>query len=216
MRVVKVYVNGVAVEVPEGATVLNAIEKAGYSVPLLCYLDGLFNEATCRVCVVLVNGRVVPACRFPASDGIKVTTESDELLRYRRTNLELLLSTHRIECWSCSRKSGCELLALSKQLGVEGIPVCAECPLAGDSCLVARGEPCLGPLTVAGCSAECTRNGAPCIGCRGFITRPEVWKSAAEFYREHGVDGKKVEVAMKFFWASVPDHLKKIALGGAP
>jgi sulfur carrier protein ThiS len=216
MRTARVYVNGVAVEVPESSTVLEAVEKAGYSVPVLCYLEGLFNEATCRICVVSVNGRVVPACRFPVSDGAKIATESDELTRYRRTNLELILSTHKIKCWDCSRKTSCELLKLSKQLGVEGIPVCAECPLAGDSCLVVRGEPCLGPLTVAGCSAECTRNGTPCTGCRGFISKPEVWKAAADFYREHRVDPRKIETAMKLFWSSVPSHLKNVLLGDKP
>lgn len=208
---VKVYVNGVEVEVPQGAPAVEAIEKAGYRVPTLCYLEGLFSEATCRVCVVSVNGRIVPACRFPVSEGAKIVTESEELTRYRRTNLELLLSTHRVRCWSCVRKSSCSLLDVSRQLGVEGIPVCSECPLAGGECLVAKGEPCLGPVTVAGCSAECVRSGAPCAGCRGYVGDPKVWEDAVEdLYKKSRVSRDEVERAMGLFWSSLPEGLRRI------
>ena len=147
---VRVYVNGVEVEVPPDSTVLHAIRRAGFDVPTLCYLEGVFAEATCRLCVVLVNGRVVPSCAFPVSEGAKIVTEGEELRRYRALNLELLLATHRVSCWNCLRKSNCAILELTRELGVEGLPVCAECPLAGDDCLVARGLTCLGPLTVLG------------------------------------------------------------------
>ncbi len=211
---VRVYVNGVSVDVPQDAPVIEAVEKAGYRVPLLCYLEGLFDEATCRVCVVVVNGRVVPACRFPVSEGAKVLTDSPELTRYRRLNFELLLSTHRLRCWSCSRKSRCRLVELSRDFGVEGIPVCAECPLVGEDCLVAKGLPCLGPLTVAGCSAECTRQGLPCTGCRGFVSDPGVWEDAMrELYGKYGVEREDLEEAMKFFWRSVPERLRRTLSG---
>ncbi|MCX8184769.1 MAG: 2Fe-2S iron-sulfur cluster-binding protein [Sulfolobales archaeon] len=208
---VKVYVNGVEVEVPPGVPIIEAVEKAGYRVPVLCYLNDFFSEATCRLCVVLVNGRVVPACKFPVSDGAKIVTESRELDTYRRMNFQLLLSTHRIKCWSCLRKTSCSLLDLSKQLNLGEFPVCSECPLTGDDCLVAKGEPCLGPLTAAGCSAECTRNGVPCLGCRGYIEDPELWRdSMRDLYEKHGVDGEKLEAAAKFFWSFLPGELKKI------
>lgn len=208
---VKVYVNGVEVEVPQGAPAIEAIERAGYRVPLLCYLEGLFDEATCRLCVVLVNGRMVPACRFPVPEGAKIVTDSPELARYRRLNFELLLSTHRLRCWSCSRKSQCYLLELSRELGVEGIPVCAECPLVGRECLVARGMACLGPLTIAGCSAECPRNGLPCIGCRGFVSDPRVWEDALEeLYGRYGVGKGELEDSLRLFWSSLPERLRRV------
>ncbi|MEM0196068.1 MAG: 2Fe-2S iron-sulfur cluster-binding protein [Sulfolobales archaeon] len=215
---VRVYVNGVQVEVPRNAFVIDAVEKAGFRVPVLCYLEGLFEEATCRICVVLVNGRVVPSCRFPVSEEAKIVTEGDELTRYRRTNLELLLSTHRVKCWSCIRKSNCSLLEVSKQLGIEGLPVCSECPLIGDECLITKGEPCLGPLTVAGCSAECPRYGAPCVGCRGYLSDPRIWEDATvELYRKYRVDVKEIEATMKFFWSNLPERLREVVTkGGKP
>ncbi len=49
------------------------------------------------------------------------------------------------------------------------VPVCVECPLKGESCLLRKGEICLGPITNGGCGARCTAAGHPCEGCRGFI-----------------------------------------------
>lgn len=211
---VRVYVNEVEVEVPPGTTVLQAIRKAGFTVPTLCYLEGFFTEATCRLCIVQVNGRVVPSCTFPVSDGIKVVTESEELRRYRRLNLELILATHRLACWSCLRKSSCSLLSIAAQLGIEGIPVCSECPLIGSSCLVFKGQPCLGPLTVAGCSAECPRSGTPCIGCRGYLTRREVWEDAiTDLYEKNWIRREELAIAVSLFWSTLPDDLKKVLLG---
>lgn len=207
---VEVYVNGVKVEVPPNSLVIEAAERAGFRIPTLCYLQGLFNEATCRVCVVKVNGRVVPACRFPAAEGSEIVTEDDELRRLRRINLELLLSTHRIECWGCVRKGRCELLSLAKEMGVEGIPVCAECPLYGPSCLLNKGLLCLGALTIAGCNAECVRKGSPCIGCRGYVKSAEVWRDALDnHYRKYGIDVGELTSLIKLFWNYLPSELRK-------
>lgn len=208
--VVRVYVNGVEVDVPRDSPVLHAVVKAGFRVPLLCYLQGLFNEATCRICVVKANGRIVPACRYPVQENMQVVTEDNELKTMRRVNLELLLATHRISCWSCSMKGSCTLLTLAKELGVEGIPVCAECPLYGELCLLRRGVVCLGPLTVAGCNAECTRLGVPCLGCRGFIQSTDTWKEALKYYRELGVEPEKLSKLMEIFWARLPTRLAEL------
>ncbi|MEM2020828.1 MAG: 2Fe-2S iron-sulfur cluster-binding protein [Zestosphaera sp.] len=207
---VKVYVNDVEIVVSSDSLVIDAVEKAGFKVPTLCYLKGLFNEATCRVCVVKLNGRVVPACKFPVSEGSKIVSEDDEIRGLRRVNLELLLATHRIECWSCFRKGRCELLALSREMSVEGIPVCAECPLHGSDCLLNKGVLCLGALTIAGCSAECVRKGSPCIGCRGYVRDGRVWRDALEdHYKRYGIDQRDLAYLIKFFWNYLPPDLRK-------
>ncbi len=202
---VKVVVNGVEVEVPSDATVLDAAEKAGFKIPTLCHLEGIFDEATCRICVVDIGGRLFPSCRYPVSEGLKVTTESDAIRKYRRDLINLLFATHKIKCWSCVRKGGaCTLLNLAKDYGVEAPVVCSECMFFGSDCLVAKGQPCLGPLTIAGCDAECTKNGMPCIGCRGPITSAEVWRSAIEFY-EGKVKKDELLSKMKLFWNKYMD-----------
>lgn len=206
---VKVRVNNVEVDVPEGSYVVDAIVKAGFKIPLLCYVQGLFNEATCRVCVVKVDGRVVPACRYVAQEGVTIVTSDDELDKMRKVNFELLLATHNIECWSCYRKGSCLLALLSRELEVEGIPVCSECSLHGELCLVKQGIPCLGPITVAGCDAECTRQKAPCIGCRGFIKNVITWRDALRFYKENGIEKGDLEIIIRLFWPSIPAKLQE-------
>ncbi len=203
---VKVIVNGKEVEVSEGSVVLDAVSKAGYSVPTLCFFKGIYNEAACRMCLVeLPNGKLVPACAYPVSEGLKVTTDSERLRKTRRTVLELILAVHKMKCYQCGRKGGfCLLLDFAKEFGVEGIPVCAECPLHGEDCLLVKGEPCLGFLTVAGCGSPCTREGTPCFGCRGPVTREDLIETAVRRFVEHNVDLKELHSRMKLFWSSFP------------
>ncbi len=202
---VRVYVNDVPVDVDEGSTVLDAVRKAGFRVPTLCMLGDIYREASCRLCLVeLANGRLVPACAFPVSENLKVYTDTPRIRQVRRVVIELILASHRIQCWYCARKGGdCILLSLALEYGIEGIPVCAECPLYGENCLIKKGLPCLGPLTVAGCGAPCTREGSPCIGCRGPIIRRDVLESAMRFYEEAGADIDKIISMARLFWSSL-------------
>ncbi len=203
---VKVYVNDKEVEVGEGSYIIDAVIKAGYSVPTLCFFKGIYREASCRICIVeLGNGRLVPACAYPVSEGLRVYTNTERVRRNRRVILELILASHKIKCQSCPRKGGfCQLLDLAREYGVEGIPVCAECPLHGNECLLVRGEPCLGPITIAGCGSPCTREGTICIGCRGPITRRDVLVEAARLYKEHKIPLEEVFSKMKLFWNNHP------------
>lgn len=209
---VKVKINNVEVEVPQGTYIIDAVTKAGFKVPLLCYLQDLFTEATCRLCVVKANGRTVPACRFPVQEGMVIITDDDELDKMRRVNFEIIMATHSINCWDCFRKGSCTLASLSKELKVEGVPICSECPLYGEKCLVRQGIPCLGPLTLAGCDAECTKQEAPCIGCRGYIFSEDIWRNALIFYKKNGIAREDLEFAMSIFWSSIPNKLQKVLL----
>lgn len=206
----RVKVNSVEVEVPDGSFIVSAVWAAGFSVPLLCYIQDLFSEATCRVCVVKANGRMVPACRYPVQDGMNIVTDDPEIASTRRISFELLLATHRVECWKCTRKGFCVLALLSRELDVEGIPVCSECPLAGGHCYVRQGVPCLGPVTVGGCDAECVKQGAPCIGCRGYVKSTRTWRTALEFYRENGIDTRELEDVIWLFWPSLPEQVERV------
>ena len=85
---VKITINGAAVEVQEGATILEAAKAAGYPIPSLCYWKGLNEIGACRVCVVEVEGvnRLVTACDEPVHDGMVVYTNSPRVRAARRTN----------------------------------------------------------------------------------------------------------------------------------
>jgi len=199
----KVKINGFEVEAKEGERILDVANRLGIRIPTLCYLKNVYESASCRICVVeLDNGKLVPACAYEVSDGLVVNTDTPKVRESRRVTLELLLSAHRITCQNCPKKGECTLVELCSEYGVEGIPVCAECPLHGGDCFIAKGEVCLGPITISGCKAECIRDGKACEGCRGPITRKDVIEQARRIYVEHGISLETVLERLKIYCAS--------------
>ncbi len=80
-------------------------------------------------------------------------------------------------------------------------PVCVECRLKGHPCiLIEKGEPCLGPITRAGCDARCPGFGVACIGCRGAIGYDVAWfDSLARTFKEKGISKEEILQRMKMF-----------------
>jgi len=121
MDTVKLTINGIAAEVPAGSTILDAAHSVGIRIPTLCYLKDVNAIGACRMCVVEVKGAkaFAAACVMPVSEGMEVNTNTPALRSSRKTTLELMLSSHRMECLSCSRSQSCELQALSQEYGVD-------------------------------------------------------------------------------------------------
>jgi predicted molibdopterin-dependent oxidoreductase YjgC len=94
-RLVDVEIDGAAVRVPEGATLLEACRAQGVDTPTLCYLENLTPVNVCRVCVVEVEGSrtLVPACSRKAEAGMKVHTDSERVRTSRKMVLEFLASS---------------------------------------------------------------------------------------------------------------------------
>lgn len=88
------------VQVPEGATVLDAARAAGIEVPTLCHRAGVRPLTSCLVCLVrdCATGRMVPSCGTPAAEGARYESETAEVHAMRRSALELLLSEHVGDC----------------------------------------------------------------------------------------------------------------------
>ena len=116
-------IDNVTVEVPQGATVLEAARKAGIKIPTLCYLEDVQAIGACRVCMVEVEGArtLLASCVTPAAEGMKVHTNSKKAREGRRTVVELLLSDHSGDCQTCDRNDDCELQALAHDLGIREI-----------------------------------------------------------------------------------------------
>lgn len=124
MDMVNVKINGIAVSVPKGSTVLEAARYAGVEIPTLCFLKEINEIGACRICVVEASeggrpARLVTACVYPVSEGMEVTTNSRKVQDNRRITLELILSTHEKKCLSCVRSTNCELQKLCRDYGVE-------------------------------------------------------------------------------------------------
>jgi predicted molibdopterin-dependent oxidoreductase YjgC len=91
---VEVRIDGKAVSVPEGATILDAARKIGIDTPTLCFLESLTPVNVCRVCVVELEGArtLVPACSRKAEPGMSIKTDSERVRLSRRLVLEFLAS----------------------------------------------------------------------------------------------------------------------------
>lgn len=119
-------IDGQEVSVPEGTTVLQAAEKLHMKIPTLCYLSleqiHYKNQvASCRICVVEVEGRrnLAPACATPVAPGMKVITNSKRVLSARRKNLELIISNHPFTCLTCLKSTECELQTMAWEYDVQ-------------------------------------------------------------------------------------------------
>lgn len=121
MEMVNCKINGIAVSVPKGSTILEAARAAAVEIPTLCYMKKINEIGACRICIVEATGArgLVTACVYPVSEGMEVKTNTPKVQAARRTTLELLLSTHDKKCLSCSRSTNCELQKLCREYGVE-------------------------------------------------------------------------------------------------
>ncbi|MFN7929254.1 MAG: molybdopterin-dependent oxidoreductase [Blastocatellia bacterium] len=113
MELVKITLNGQEFEAPKGELLIEACEMAGIYLPRFCHYRGLTAQASCRLGVVRVDNPKIPklqtACTMPVSDGMIVTTDSDEIETVRASMIEFLLSNHPVDCPVCDRAGECEL-----------------------------------------------------------------------------------------------------------
>jgi NADH-quinone oxidoreductase subunit G len=107
----KVTVDGVEVEVPNGASVLQACEAAGKEIPRFCYHERLSVAGNCRMCLVEVERapKPVASCAFPVADGMKVFTDTPVVRNARRGVMEFLLINHPLDCPICDQGGECDL-----------------------------------------------------------------------------------------------------------
>ena len=120
---VKLKINNVEVEVPEGTMILKAAKDNGIDIPTLCNLEGLTSYGGCRLCLVEISGspKLFPACSTPVSSGMEVITNSERLHEYRKMTVQLLFAERTHICSVCVANDNCELQALANQLGVDHV-----------------------------------------------------------------------------------------------
>ncbi len=215
MGKIKMKIDGETVEIEENKTILDAANKAKIDIPTIC-LNELWDERpeTCRMCVVEITGggppELVPSCSQPVEEGLEVKTDSNRVYSSRRNTLELFLSRHYLECSNCPKSGECELVELSKEYDVSYLPVCADCRLQGESCLLTNGEVCLGPISYAGCNAVCTENDYRCVACRGINFNKDIVRFAKETYEEKGIPFEEVLKEVKDFSRKKYEKLKQL------
>ena len=116
-NMVKAWIDGVQIEVEAGTTIIDAASKTCHAIPKLCYHPDLPATANCGVCVVEIeNSPMKRACCTPVTDGMKITTNSLNLRKYRKTLVELVLSNHEVVCPTCEANNKCNLQSLANNL----------------------------------------------------------------------------------------------------
>ncbi|MCC7121570.1 MAG: formate dehydrogenase subunit alpha [Gammaproteobacteria bacterium] len=117
---VTLAIDGRAVAVPPGTSVLRAAAEAGINIPKLCATEMLEPFGSCRLCLVEVDGmRGYPAsCTTPVAPGMQVRTQTPALAKLRRNTMELYISDHPLDCLTCPANGHCEL---QDQAGVVGL-----------------------------------------------------------------------------------------------
>ncbi len=124
VAMITLTVDGSPVSVPAGTTILGAARRAGVRIPTLCFLKGVSDVGSCRVCSVEVAGRpgLVTACNTPVEQGMQVSTGTQRVVDARRAALGLTLSAHGLNstnfCFSCARNGSCELQDVCREVGV--------------------------------------------------------------------------------------------------
>jgi NADH-quinone oxidoreductase subunit G len=108
---VTLTVDGVAVSVPKGTTIIEAAKQAGVLIPHYCYHPSLPSPAVCRMCLVEVEKapKLMPACVTVVADGNVVLTQSAVAREARESVLEFLLINHPLDCPICDQAGECEL-----------------------------------------------------------------------------------------------------------
>ncbi len=112
-------IDGKTVQVENGATVIEAANRIGTFVPHFCYHKKLSIAANCRMCLVQVEKapKPVPACATPATEGMKVYTQSAPAITAQKGVMEFLLVNHPLDCPICDQGGECQLQDLAVGYG---------------------------------------------------------------------------------------------------
>ena len=120
---VTLTIDGRAVTVPAGTSVMRAAALAGSSIPKLCASDNIAAFGSCRLCLVEIDGmKGTPAsCTTPVTDSMAVHTQTPRLTKLRRGVMELYISDHPLDCLTCSANNDCELQDQAAAVGLRDV-----------------------------------------------------------------------------------------------
>lgn len=155
-NMVNLKINNKEITVPEGTTVLEAAKQHNILIPNFCYMEGVHQIGSCRICVVEVEGAktLQASCVTPVREGMVVRTNSARVRKARKILYELMLSDHPKDCLGCSRNQNCEFQQLGELIQVEEF----------------RFEGQKSKNVVDDTSPSIVRDSSKCILCRRCVT----------------------------------------------
>ncbi len=121
-KMIEIELDGRTLEVPEGATIMDAAHQANIYIPHFCYHPKLSIAANCRMCLVQVEKapKPLPACATPVTKGMKVQTHSEQAVDAQKGVMEFLLINHPLDCPICDQGGECQLQDLAVGYGASG------------------------------------------------------------------------------------------------
>jgi len=116
---INVTINGKQFEVPKGARLIDVCRDKGFDIPSFCYYADLALQASCRMCLVRIEKmpKLQTSCTITCTDGMIVTTQSEEIEKAQRGMTEFLLANHPLDCPVCDRGGECELQEMTFDWG---------------------------------------------------------------------------------------------------
>src|SRR5436190_6778647 len=116
---IKVTINEQEFEVDKGARLIDVCREKGYGIPSFCYYQDLALQASCRMCLVRIEKmpKLQTSCTIICTDGMVVTTQSEEVEKAQRSMGEFLLANHPLDCPVCDRGGECELQEMAFDWG---------------------------------------------------------------------------------------------------
>ncbi|MFI5017218.1 MAG: NADH-quinone oxidoreductase subunit NuoG, partial [Dongiales bacterium] len=117
----KLTIDGTAIEVPAGATVLQACELAGKEIPRFCYHERLSVAGNCRMCLVEQekSPKPIASCAMPAAEGMVIHTDTPMVRQARKGVMEFLLANHPLDCPICDQGGECDLQDQAMAYGMD-------------------------------------------------------------------------------------------------
>jgi formate dehydrogenase major subunit len=123
LEIITLSIDGRAVSVPAGTSVMRAAAEQGTSIPKLCATDNMKSFGSCRLCLVEIKGRKgTPAsCTTPVEPGMVVRTQTPQLAKLRKGVMELYISDHPLDCLTCGANGDCELQDQAGAVGLRDV-----------------------------------------------------------------------------------------------
>ena len=153
---INLTINNKKVTAMEGDTILEAAKKNNIMIPHFCYLEGVHQVGSCRICVLELEGTktMQASCMVQAREGMVVHTNTEKVKKARKLLYELMLSDHPRDCLSCGRNQSCEFQKLGELMGISEL----------------RFEGEMSKTFLDNTSPSIVRDTSKCILCRRCVT----------------------------------------------